>query len=139
METFKIIVGEEDRLGRWLCRKLDCDYIPHRSRYVGLEAGGELVAVTAYEDYRVNSIVMHVAAIENKRWLNRHYLRFCFYYPFCQLKVNKVIGLVDSSNLQALKFDLNLGFTEEARIKSAAINGDDIIILTMTKEQCRFI
>jgi len=46
--------------------------------------------------------------------------------------------LVDSTNEKALRFDKKLGFVEEARISNAARAGD-LVILTMTKEQCRWL
>lgn len=81
---------------------------------------------------------MHVASDGTKKWLNREFLRFAFVYAFDQMKVRKLIGIVPSNNEQALKFDLNLGFSEEARIKDAHPQGD-LILLSMTRQACRWI
>ena len=78
---------------------------------------------------------MHVA-IDYR--INKEYTKLCFDYAFNQLKVNKVIGLVESNNHKALRFDKHLGFIEEYVVKDAGKNGD-IHILSMTREQCRFI
>lgn len=78
---------------------------------------------------------MHVAA---EKPVTRTYTKFCFEYAFNQLKVKKVLGLVDSTNLSALRFDSHLGFIEEARIKDAGKTGD-LIILSMTRPQCRWV
>lgn len=81
---------------------------------------------------------MHVASDGSKNWMTKSYLQICFDYPFNQLKLNKIIGVVDSMNTQALKFDKHLGFVEEAVIKDAGPKGD-LHILTMTRQQCRFL
>ena len=131
-----IWTNDQPILGQWICAKTGAQYIPNEEQYIGLLAeDGKILAVTAFSDYNGASIRMHVA-IEGR--LTREYIRFCYDYPFNQLGVKKLIGLVDSNNKKALKFDLHSGWVEEAVIKDAAPNGN-VHILTMTREQCRFI
>lgn len=132
----QIVSDPKEILGKWLCDRTGGTYTGE-GQYIGLVEGGNILAVVGFEDYNHASIRMHVAA-EGKRWMTREYLRFCFWYPFKQLKVKKIIGLVSSNNEQALRFDKHLGFIEEAIIKDAAPDGD-LFILTMTEKQCRFI
>lgn len=132
----QIISEPKAILGKWLCARTGGTYTGE-GQYIGLVEGGKILAVVGFEDYNYASIRMHVAA-EGKRWMTREYLRFCFWYPFKQLKVKKIIGLVSSNNHQALKFDRHLGFVDEAVIKEAAPDGD-LVILTMSEKQCRFI
>lgn len=132
----RVSLENQELLGKWICAKTNADYIEQEEQYIGLlDDDNNIVAVTAFSDYNGASIRMHVA-IEGK--LTREYIRFCYYYPFEQLKVNKVIGLVNSNNKEALRFDLHSGWVIEAIIKDAAPDGD-MYILSMTKEQCRFL
>lgn len=133
----RIISEPKDVLGRWLCERTGGTYTGE-GQYIGLFDDEKIIAVVGFEDYNGASIRMHVAAEPGCRWMTREYLRLCFWYPFEQLKVKKIIGLVDSTNEQALKFDRHLGFHDEAIIKDAAPRGD-LHILTLTKAQCRFI
>lgn len=133
--TYRIVTGEDQRVGEWVCDRTSGHYVEGAA--IGLEKDGDLVAGVLYDHFNGASIAMHVAA-EGKHWLNREYLWFCFYYPFEQLKVKKVIGLVPSDNEAALKFDKHLGFVEEGRIKDAHPGGD-ILILTMTRSQCKHL
>jgi RimJ/RimL family protein N-acetyltransferase len=80
---------------------------------------------------------MHVASF-NKRWLSKSLLFVVFGYPFLQLGCLKVIGRVAAHNNQALEFDLKLGFKEEARIRDVYPEGD-LLILTMRRDQCRWL
>ena len=107
------------------------------SQGIGLLDDGCLIAGVVYNEYNKVNINMHVAAI-GKRWMTREYLRYCFRLPFATWGVNKVIGLVDSTNTEAMKFDLHLGFEVEARIKDAGRFGD-LFVLSMTRQQCRFL
>lgn len=96
------------------------------------------IAGVLFNEFNRASIQMHVAAEPGARWMTRHYLGFCFRYPFFQCKVKKILGFVGSNNHQALAFDTHLGFVEEARIKDAHPEGD-MVILSMTPEQCRWL
>lgn len=135
--TAKIKTDDQDLMGQWLCERTGGSYVPGAGTYIGLERNGELCAVVAYEDFNGASIRMHVAA-EGKRWMVREYLWFCFYYPFEQLGVKQIIGLVNSNNAQALAFDEHLGFKRAAVIPEACPGGD-LVILTMGRSECRFL
>jgi RimJ/RimL family protein N-acetyltransferase len=105
---------------------------------IGLERDGELVAGIIYEGYNFQSIWGHVAAQPGSEWLNKEFLRFCCDYAFHTCKVNMVLGYMEDSNKQALRFAQHLGFKEEARITQAATDGSDILILKMRREDCRY-
>ena len=130
-----MIVTDKDRIGPWVCERTGGTYDPSSAAAIGWEVDGELTAGTLYDLYNGQSICMHVAS---EKPVTRTFTRTCFEYPFVQLGVKKVIGLVDSTNEKALRFDHHLGFVEEARIKDASRHGD-LIILTMTRAQCRWI
>lgn len=106
---------------------------------IGLERDGDLIAGIIYEGFNKQSIWAHIAAAPGSQWLNKEYLRFCTNYPFEFCKVQMILGYMDASNAQALRFAKHLGFREEARIGQAARDGGDILILKMRKEDCRYM
>lgn len=130
-----MIVTDKERIGPWVCERTGGTYEPTTAAAIGWESEGELVAGVLYDQYNGRSICMHVAA---EKPVTRTFTKTAFDYPFNQLGVQKVIGLVDSTNDAALRFDRKLGFVEEARIKDAGKHGD-LILLTMTKERCRWL
>lgn len=134
----RVVTQQDSWLGPWFCKVQGVDFIPGASVYVGLVEGEEVLAVAAYDNYNGANINMHIAAVPGKRWLIREYLWYCFHYPFIQLQVRRVTGIVPSSNLQARKFDENLGFTLEATLKDAHPEGD-LLVYVMTKESCRWL
>jgi len=109
-----------------------------RGTTIGLEKDGELVAGVLYEDYNGANVLMHVAAIPGRKWLNRTFLYICFTYPFVQLDCRRVTGIVPSTNWDALRFDIHLGFEVEAVLKDAHPSGD-LMVLRMFRENCRWI
>ena len=130
-----IVIGEP--VCFWTAEQTGGRYFAGSGQGIGWEKDGRLVAGVLYDNFNGRSVQMHVAAIGHQ-WLVRKYLRTCFDYPFNQLKVLKVVGLVDSTNTDALRFDFHLGFKEEAVIKDAGKHGD-LHVLTMTRDQCRFL
>ncbi len=130
-----MITTDASIVGPWVCERTGGQYEAGTSTAIGWLTDGNLTAGCLFDMYNGASICMHVAA---DRPVTKAYTKYCFQYVFCQLKVKKAIGLVDSINDRALRFDHKLGFVEEARIANATKDGD-LVILTMTKEQCRWL
>ena len=134
----KSITFDRDKVGAWVCERAGAVFASQISRCIGLERDGELVAGVLYEGFNGNSIRMHVASDGSRQWLTRQFLAVCFDYPFRQLKVNKVLGLVDSMNENALAFDRALGFKTECEIEGAGKTGS-LVILSMSAADCRWL
>jgi RimJ/RimL family protein N-acetyltransferase len=130
-----IVCDRQDELGEWLCSRTGGKYVKGSEVYIGLETEGKIVAVAGYADFNGASIRVHLA-VDGK--ITPEFLWYGFHYPFEELKVKKLIGLVSSNNKKALRLDKHFGYVEEAVIKDAVPEGD-LHILTMTKEQCRFL
>jgi RimJ/RimL family protein N-acetyltransferase len=130
-----IVFGEH--VCRWVAKRTGGSYIDGSGQGIGLEKDGQLVAGVMYDQFNGRAVQMHVAAI-GRNWLNREYLWTCFDYPFNQLKVNKIVGLVDSNNADARRFDEHIGFQLAAVIPDAGKTGDQLIY-SMTRHQCRWL
>jgi hypothetical protein len=79
---------------------------------------------------------MHIAG-EGRRWMRRAHLWSSFDYPFNQLGLEWMIGVVGESNKAALKMDYNLGFREFARIPDGFAVGEDLILMRLHKDSER--
>lgn len=135
----RIILDERDRLAAWAQARIA--HVPSWGEWceaIGLERDGELAAVVVYNLYSDCDIAMHVAAVPGRRWMTREFLRVVFRYPFRQLGVRRVTGYVPEKNTDALRFDLHLGFVREGLMRNA-LPDDNIIILGMLRDECRFL
>jgi hypothetical protein len=101
-------------------------------------AGGNL-----YTDYWGNggSCQLHTACF-NKRGVSKAMLYLAFDYPFRQLRVKKIFGLVPERNVAARNFDLKLGFkieylTEDVFNHADGVNG--MYLMSMTKDECKWL
>lgn len=106
---------------------------------IGLERNGKLIGGVIYTGYSSHNIFMHVAGTNGVHWVTKTYLKAAFAYPFKQLNCKRVSGWVDASNQKARRFDEHLGFKKEAVLEGAAMDGGDVIIYRMWKDECRFI
>ena len=83
------------------------------------------------------SIQLHIA-IDDPKYVTRQAISKVFEYPFYQLGVKKVLGIVNSMNTSSLTFTLRLGFTVEAVISDAYDMGS-MYILSMNRDQCHWL
>lgn len=112
-------------------------YMPEVDHCVSRSIDDALAGGVIYQNYTKASITLHVASW-HKRWLSRDLLWTIFAYPFLLLGVKKCLGFVPTTNEAALAFDKHIGFEEEHRILDAVPDGD-LVILSMRKENCRWL
>lgn len=127
--------------GKWMESRGGPKWFPGRGSIVGLidwKENPEPLCACLFEGHNGASIMLHIMSDGTRRWMNREFLWFVFYYPFEQLKVNKIIAPVETSNLTCARFVEHIGFTLEATLQDCAPNGD-LLIYTMSREQCRWL
>lgn len=122
----------------WAAERIGISSFRRDAHSIGLEKGGKLVAVVVFDTFSECDCNMHVASDGTKAWMNKALLLSAFAYPFVQLGLRRVTGIVPAKNAAALAFDKNLGFEEEG-ICRHALPDDDIIILGLLREKCRFV
>ena len=62
-----------------------------------------------------------------------------FNYAFNIANRGVIIGCTPADNKKALKFNANMGFEEQTRIKDGYAEGVDFVITQLRKENCKFI
>lgn len=131
-----LLIGQ--RVVEWVAKRTNEFGNFGAAQGIGWTKEGQLVAGVVYNEFNGASVCMHVAAVPGARWLVREYLWTCFDYPFNQLKVQRVTGLVGEGNIAARKFDEHLGFTLETTLERAHPTGRTLVY-RMFKEDCRWI
>lgn len=108
------------------------------AKAIGWLENGELRAVVVWDGFSKCDCNIHIASDGKPYWLSRGFLMAAFMHPFVQWNMRRVTGLVPAKNKEALRFDLHLGFVQEGYLRHA-LPDDDLIILGMLRESCRFI
>lgn len=133
----RVITGEDGFFGPWWAEKSDSIWIPGKGSTIGLLTDRGPVACGYFESYNGASVLCHIAS-EGKNWMNRDFLWFFFFYPFEQLKVQKLIAPVASDNVASARLAAHIGFTLEATLKDACPKGD-MLLFSMTKAECKWL
>jgi L-amino acid N-acyltransferase YncA len=97
--------------------------------------GGEIIAGIAYENWNGASMTCHMKVTGR---LTREFLWANAAYSFLKCGVRKLIAPIADDNGRMMALAIKMGFQEEARIRDAHPNGD-ILLFTLTKENCRFL
>lgn len=98
---------------------------------------GELLGGILVTDFNGASCQLHIAGYRN--FLNKDILYLIFDYCFNILGVRKILGIVPATNIRALKLDMHFGFEVEARIEDVFSGPCAAVVLSMTRDQCRFL
>ncbi|CAB5223184.1 hypothetical protein UFOVP381_5 [uncultured Caudovirales phage] len=98
----------------------------------------EVEWVVGYTGFVGKTCQMHVVNLGTRR-TPRKLLWAAFDYPFNQVGVEAVLGIVNSNNDSAIRFDKHLGFKEVMRLDGLHDGGGDIVIFRMNRDECRWI
>lgn len=100
-------------------------------------SGDKVTAAVAFNSFCGRTCQMHQVLSKNS--VTRRFLWAAFDYPFNQADCVEVVGIVKSSNEAALKLDFHLGFREIYRVPAGWSKDEDMVILTMRKEECKWL
>ena len=130
---WRIVSGPH--VGAWVTAQTEGAFDPNRSTAIGLERDGKIVAGTVYENWNGRSVVCHIA------WerVTPAYMAAVYDYAYNVANVDKIIGPISSNHTRALALVSKMGFSEEARIKGAAHDAGDIVLMTQTPDKCRYL
>lgn len=111
-------------------------YTPENSAVIALTRNDKYIAAAVIYEFIGNSCQIQVAGI--KYWAKREFVKTVFSACFDQLKVKKVLALIDSENSKSIKLAKHCGMIEESIVKDAGRYAD-LCIYSMTREQCRYL
>lgn len=138
MSQNTLIYGQEKRLLPWAAERIGIESFRRDACTIGLERDGEIVAVVVFDTFSKVDCNIHIASDGTAAWMTKSLLLATFAFPFTQLKLNRITGVIPAKNTQAIAFDENLGFVREGYCPKA-LPDDDVVIMGMLRETCRFI
>jgi len=99
----------------------------------------ELLGAVCFNTFLGATCQLHVAMKDDYHYTPREMLSTVMDIAFNRFNVAKLLGVVNSRNEKAMRFDKHLGFVEEYRMQGMHDNGGDIVIFSMTRTQCRYL
>lgn len=138
-------VGKHDLIyndpdwGHEIARLAGTYYNARNSANIARVVSGECHAGVVFTNYvRGVSIFGHTAIfVENG--MSRDLLFAGLDYPFNQLRVKRIFGLVPECNERAKRFNMRLGFKEVARIEGVFLHDDACIVMRLDREDCKLL
>lgn len=126
--------------GDWVMDRCHGIWNAHTDHVIALAREGARAPLggVVFTGYLYGSLCMHMAG-SGGPWATADFLWMVYDYAFVQLGVRKVIGLVAADNALALKIDLKMGFQYETRITDMTADGQDLLVLSMRRENCRWL
>jgi len=106
---------------------------------IGWLSEGKLVCAVGMQGFLGKVCQMHVAYVPGWHFTPRSLLRAVFRYAFLTAGREVVLGVVNSKNEKALRMDAHLGFRELFRLPGMHDDGGDMVLLGMTKDNCRYL
>jgi hypothetical protein len=123
------------------------DWFKKRTSVIAMEDSQGLVvyngdatiaAGAVFDSFTEDGCQVHWA-VDNPMVLRRGFLQEIARHLFVTRGRERIFGLVPDNNKRALKFDEHIGMREIARIPHALGEGVGYIVMTMTKDECRWL
>lgn len=121
----------------WIQSRTQCALSPTFRAIEAVDDEGNIRGMVGFDGWTQNAAQMHVA-IESPGAL-RALLKPSFSYLFGEAGRSIALGLVPSHNETALRFDKHIGFRETYRVKDGWAPGDDMVLLEMRRDECRWL
>lgn len=132
------IVINDPRAGEWVREKIPkvAQWTDGFKSLAALE-NGELRGAVIYDAFTPHDCCIHVRLDKpgcKARWV----LKQVFGYPFDQLGLRRITGLVGKSNLKGQQLCSWLGFRFEG-LKREGLGDEDEVIFGMTRSECPWL
>lgn len=109
-------------------------------RTVGvLDNDDMLICGVCWHDFLGSGAMMSGAASRPGRWTTRSVMAGIFAYAFDSLDLHRVTCLVSENNQPSLRWCMKAGFKEEGRLREAAVDHTDLLVLGLLKQECGWI
>jgi hypothetical protein len=133
-----VLVLNDPDYGHEIAVATETFYDPKCSANISRVRDGECLAGAIYTQFTGPAVVMHQAVFV-EHGLNRDLLWAAFDYPFNQLAVKRIFGLVKETAEKVRAFNYHLGFRDVARIDEMYEHDIACIVMRMDREDCRFL
>jgi hypothetical protein len=121
----------------WLLERIGLVPTPYFRAIEVVDAQGAIRAMAGFDGWSDGSVQMHVAVASPLAL--RTLVPAAFDFVFVQCGRLVALATVAASNARALKLDAHLGFREVYRVRDGHAPGDDLVLLEMRRDECRWI
>lgn len=133
---FRVLAVPQSALA-WLEERTGAVLTRQARGIAAVDAAGRIRGMVAYDNWTENSAQCHMATETPVAW--RTLARPAFAYPFVQAGRGVLIGIIRARNTPSLRMATHLGFEVLQRLKDAGAVGEDLVVLQMRRQDCRWL
>lgn len=127
---------------RLIARAANVQYIPKLHHCIAdYDTWDRLRGGTLYADFWGGSVMTHFAGFR-PGWITKPLLWLGFDYPFNQLKVKKIFGMIPEWNVPSRNLALRLGYKIEYLTDDVFNNADGVngmYLMSMQRDECKWL
>lgn len=118
----------------WLQERTGC-VLTSDFRALEVLSGERILGMVGYCNWTPGAVESHMAVETPIAW--RSLLPHVFAYPF-ETRIT-MLAVIPSHNSHSLKLTRHFGFRETHRVRDGWAQNDDLILLELRREECRFL
>jgi RimJ/RimL family protein N-acetyltransferase len=132
----RLVLGWDRAVARWVGQQVDIEDFGVCTA-IGIADDRGLVAGVVYNQFDFPDVRATIAST-TPRWCSRTALHAIFWYPFEQLKYQRITAVTESTNQPVMAFLCKLGFSQEGVLRQRFTTGD-AVIYGMLRDECRWL
>lgn len=121
----------------WIVSATSCVLTPGARGIKAVDAGGAIRGMVAYDWWTRNAVYAHMAVDTPIAW--RSLLPAVFRYPFIECDRELMLALIPAHNAKSWGLAGHLGFRIVHTVRDGWAKGDDLHLLELRREDCRFL
>jgi hypothetical protein len=133
----ELVFDQKERVGAWVAEHVDQSASWGSFYAMGVEQDGEIVAGVVVNNFNGSNATCHIAVTKPGKAMIKLFEAVTD-YAFRQCRLNRLTGMVPASKPDVLAFDLHLGWEHEFTMPKGAPDGDDLHVLVMWPDTCRW-
>src|SRR5574343_1668250 len=122
---------------RWIEARTGCVLTRAARGIEAVDSRGVVRGQVAYDNWTENAVQAHMAVDTPVAW--RALVKPAFEYPFRQAGKSVIVGFIPAGNARSVHLAKRLGLRETYRVRDGWANGEDVVVLEMRRDECRWL
>ena len=121
----------------WLQSRTSCGMTDGFRAIKAVDDSGRILGMVGYDAWTESACQAHMAVDTPIAW--RALLGPAFEYPFRQAGKSVILAVIPAGNARSVNLARRLGFRDVACIRDGWARGENMLILEMRRDECRWL